>query len=106
MDTNSTRILAAIGDFVSRAQAVVDEHRNRNYPSLDRTVLSVEPGKKYARIVADDSVSRSVYCFINMENGDILKAASWKAPAKHSRGNIYDPNPTAGINPYGANYMR
>jgi len=30
-----------------------------------------------------------IRAFIVKENGDILKPASWKVPAKHSRGNIY-----------------
>jgi len=25
-----------------------------------------------------------------LENGDVLKSASWRAPAKHARGNIFD----------------
>jgi hypothetical protein len=41
-------------------------------------------GKKYVRIVESYNGSRSVYCFLDLE-GNILKAASWKAPAKGKR---------------------
>jgi hypothetical protein len=27
---------------------------------------------------------------VPVKKGDLLKPASWKAPAKHSRGNIFD----------------
>lgn len=106
MGAQDQRVMAAIGDFVSQAQKIVDEYRDRHFPTLARTVLTVEPGKKYARVVSDNGVSRSVYCFVDMGNGDVLKAASWRSPSKHPRGNVYDQNPTAGVGPYGANYIR
>ena len=36
--------------------------------------------------------SRSVYCFINKRNGEILKAAGWRGPAKGSRGSVLVPD--------------
>ena len=47
--------------------------------------LTVRTGRKYHKVVADDS---SVYAFVDME-GNIYKAASWATPAKHARGNIF-----------------
>jgi len=51
--------------------------------------FSVEYGRKYARIVQADPASsyaqRSVYCFVRIEDGAILKSASWKSPAKGVR---------------------
>ncbi len=38
-----------------------------------------------ARCQAKGLGSRSVYCFVDLENGDVLKSASWKAPAKYNR---------------------
>lgn len=54
--------------------------------------VTVETGKRYARIVNRYAKGEggSVYCFIDLTNGDILKAASWKAPAKGARGNIFN----------------
>ena len=62
---------------------------------------TIARGRKYAKIVNGGSV----YCFVDRTNGDILKAASWKAPAKHARGNIYDADPLKGVGPYGAAYL-
>ena len=45
--------------------------------------------------------------FVNLENGDILKAASWKAPAKGVRGNVFDENEgcVTAWDVYGAKYL-
>ncbi len=45
-------------------------------------------GRKYKRIVTESHSQKSVWGFIEVETGDIYKAAGWKGPAKHVRGNI------------------
>lgn len=45
-------------------------------------------GKRYAKLIADD---RSAFGFVDLTNGDVLKANSWASPARNfARGNIYD----------------
>ena len=52
-------------------------------------VVSFEEGKKYIRVVRSDRAQRGVIAFIEIESGDIYKAASWKAPAKNKpRGTV------------------
>jgi len=72
-------------------------------------------GARYARLfryeVNDDGnpwcSSRNAHCFVDLTNGDILKAAGWKAPdRKNPRGNIRDLNPLAGVTEYGVNRLR
>ena len=49
-----------------------------------------EQGKrfvKYTRVIGTGGNSRSVYCFIDTD-GNIYKAASWKAPAKGVRSTL------------------
>lgn len=60
--------------------------------------FSFVEGKTYTKILSNSYRNKSAYCFIvNEDNqkfkkGDILKAASWNAPAKNkARGNIYNP---------------
>ena len=60
-----------------------------------RKSLSIDPGRKYMKIVRNDYDQRSVWGFIVKEDtskfkkGDILKAASWSSPATNqARGNI------------------
>jgi len=71
------------------------EYLNDRFPGRDFTMID---GKKYAKIVQGNS---SAYCFVakgnfttkglgTVFNGDLLKPASWKVPAKHARGNLYD----------------
>ena len=78
---------AALARFVELSQAALDRYMVR-FPNCGRKTLSVEPGHKYARIVVTDS-QRSVYCFVDMTTGDILKSESWKKPSKSGRGNIF-----------------
>ncbi len=62
-----------------------------------RKNLRPDGGRKYLRIISDHNGGARVWGFVVKEDGpkfkkgDILKAASWKAPATNSaRGNIFD----------------
>ena len=57
-------------------------------PGLSEIILTVEPGRKNARIVKNTYGHRSVWCFIELSTGNILKASGFKAPAKGRRGHI------------------
>jgi len=64
-------------------------------------------GSKFVRIVREGGCQRSVHCFIDRQTGDVLKAAGWKAPAKHARGNLFDAKQGLGLmGPYGPAYLR
>ena len=81
-----------------------------NYPEYDREQLDaiengtanlykfvVKTGKRYYKIVQQEFETwerskyygqyrdGSVHCFVDKETGDVYKAASWQAPAKHIR---------------------
>lgn len=92
--------------FVQGCADISDAYMAKHYPNLSAPKFTAEPGRRYVRIVRADS-QRSVHCFIDTTNGDVLKAAGWKAPAKHARGNLFD---DAGglryIGPYGPAYLR
>lgn len=52
-------------------------------------------------------VERSAHTFVDTTNGDVLKPASWKTPAKHARGNILDEhNGLRYMSSYGPAYLR
>ena len=71
--------------------------------------LVVEIGNKYIRLW----VGTGCWGFISrvdgdlkgspIKKGDLLKCATWKAPAKHARGNIIDGTARYGI--YGPEYL-
>ncbi len=54
-------------------------------------------GKRYAKLIRTESDPETgeargqtfVHSFVEIETGDIFKAATFKAAAKHARGNIY-----------------
>jgi hypothetical protein len=58
----------------------------------DKFGVEFAPGKKYVRIdTISGGGSRSTFCFVEKENGNIWRAASWKAPARNFvRGNVFD----------------
>jgi hypothetical protein len=61
--------------------------------SFPSDVYSVEMGKRYAKVISTTyggKGQRSAFAFVDLQTGDIYKPASWSAPAKGSRGNIYN----------------
>ncbi len=89
------------------------------------STATVEDGGRYVRVymVERSWVERSdhskgekpltensrkqIHTFIDKLTGDILKPATWKAPAKHARGNLFDAhNGLATVNHYGPGYLR
>ena len=63
---------------------------------IKRADISVKPGSKFIKIIRDHSVwgfvakADGTHKGLPMKMGDVLKAAGWSAPAKHTRGNIFD----------------
>ena len=92
---------ASLAHFMTKAQDMINRYYATNFPSLTPGQLSFKRGNKYMKVIKDSSV----YCFIEIATGDIFKAASYSAPAKHARGNIYSDFMHC-ISPYGAVYLR
>ena len=64
--------------------------------------VTVKRGRKYTRIFNGSSV----YCFVVMATGEILKPESLKKPAKHARGSIHNADPLKCCGPFGVAYIR
>lgn len=91
----------------------VNEERKRywdtNFGYKSYVPLTYKKGSKFVKIFDEGSV----WAFVSMvdgihkgayvREGDLMKAASYSTPAKHSRGNIFDG--TASWNFYGPNYL-
>ena len=67
------------------------------YPnSIPKVNITIKPGRRFIKIIRDNSVwgfvakSDGVHKGVPMKTGDVLKAAGWASPAKHTRGNIFD----------------
>ncbi len=79
------------------------------FDTLAYKPLTYKKGNKYMKIMREGS---GVWGFVAMQDnpsrnervGDLLKPASWRAPAKHARGNIFDG--TARFDKYGPEYLK
>lgn len=106
-------------------QAISDKHwNNSGFTYAMPPIFTVEYGKRFAKIIRKDrnkdgvvQITGSVHAFIDLVGGnfqgvnnnvgDVLKPASFKTPAKHSRGNISDNSGgLACMGPYGPAYLR
>ena len=62
----------------------------------ERVDITIKPGRKFIKVIRDNSVwgfvakSDGMHKGVPMKAGDVLKAAGWASPAKHTRGNIFD----------------
>lgn len=106
------RFDAALQNFAVLLQAMFDE-TCKDMAHIERTTVRLDKGKRYVRIVnhktsvsTGECCGSSAYGFIDTTNGDILKSESWKSPAKHARGSIYDANPIACCGRYSIAYLR
>ena len=103
-----------LDSFLEAAQKKITDHYAREYPNLDTPQLTIGGGTKFKRIVKNGSA----FAFVatvdgrnktlgSWKAGDIFKPASWKAPAKHARGNIFDEhNGMKYVSEYGPSYLR
>jgi hypothetical protein len=93
--------------FVNATQEMINEHYQSSFPNNTVPKIEYEEGKKYIRVISNSGLhNRSVFCFVDKTTGDVYKAASWKVPAKHVRGNIFRGNIKEYLTPYGAQYLR
>lgn len=80
---------AALTQFITACQTKIDIHY-LDHPSSPQ--LSTTQGRKYIRVVKKDYEDQggSVYGFVDIETGTVLKANGWKTPNPKPYGNIYD----------------
>ena len=92
----------------TEAQPLISAYYQTHLTNLPVPELTVKFGQKYAQVWT----GHTIWAFIALTDapakvqvvGDLLKPASWRAPAKHSRGNIL--TGTAAYGPYGPTYLK
>ena len=73
--------------------------------------LKLKVGRKFIKVVEGNRVwgfvakVDGVHLGVPMLKGDIMKAAGWKSPAKHSRGSIFDKEMHKSFSWTGPNYL-
>jgi hypothetical protein len=104
-----------IDEYVKMVQLKINEDwKSGGFTFAPPPTIFTQTGKRYVRIVTEDSYtqaghrSKSVHTFIDLTNGDILKAGTWKQPARNgTRGNICSPDIGASVvDWHGAKYLR
>jgi hypothetical protein len=67
---------------------LIEQYKNEIVKAYEleevKSIFTVVYGKKFAKVLRDSST----HCFVNIENGNIYKAASWSKPADGVRGNV------------------
>ena len=106
------KIDGRLTEFVSKIQIELLAYYSERFSSIGAPSIEIMTGNKFYRIIYQSTggctLTRSVFCFVDKSNGDIYKAATWNARAKHVRGNIFDENYSwdKGVNIYGGTYLQ
>jgi hypothetical protein len=101
----------AMDNLLVKIQENYDEWYSKTDYESKKMNLSLKPGRKFIKVVHDNSVwgfvakVDGVNKGVPMLKGDILKAAGWSAPAKHSRGSIFDKEMHKSFSWTGPNYL-
>jgi hypothetical protein len=68
---------------------LLEDFKRANNRKTDDYKFYIESGRKYHKLIMETGAgSRSVHAFVDKKTGEVYKAASFKAPAKHVRFNL------------------
>ena len=83
-----------IAGYVEKMQNIISMYGAEQRLPYVRTLNTYifDEKTRYAKVYCNENDSKqgSIFAFIDMTNGDILKPASAKIPAKGARGNVFD----------------
>ena len=67
---------------------LVDNYKQQ-HPNSEPYKFYIESGRKYHKLIMEtNGQNRSVHAFVDKKTGEVYKAASFQAPAKHVRYNL------------------
>ena len=99
-----------VASFINEVNMAIEVYYQKYLTNSKPELLQVDVGRKFIRLWK----GTSCWGFISrvddtlkgapIKKGDLLKPASWKAPAKHARGNIIDGTAKWGV--YGPEYIQ
>lgn len=101
-----------LASWLASCVALCNADNERNWPDLfakEHIVFDCRMGDRYAKVfrytenrATGERFHGSIHAFIDLGNGDVLKPAGVKQPAKKARGNLFDDlNGMGQIGPYG-----
>lgn len=100
---------AALEKFVDGVQKLEDKYiADNDYKHLHGTRVIFEDAVKFTKVFLDEPHgNKRIYCFIDRNNGDVLKPATYTVPAKGARGNIFaDDHGLKRMGPHGPAYNK
>ena len=108
--TNGLSFDEAMTNLLSEIQVSYNNWGARS--GIDKKLdLKLNKGRKFIKVIEGNRVWGFVakvdgtHKGLPMAKGDILKAAGWRAPAKHSRGSIFDSEMHKSFSWTGPNYL-
>ncbi len=91
-----TKTTMNIKPWLKKVNELRKVYWDERFTYRDYTPLKSKEGKKFIKIINESSVWGFVAMVdgnlggVPYSTGDLLKPASWRSPAKHSRGNIFE----------------
>ena len=108
--TNGLSFDEAMDNLLVKIQESYDNWGSRT--GIDKKLdLTLQPGRKFIKVVEGNrvwgfvSLVDGTHKGLPLKKGDILKAAGWRGPAKHSRGSIFDSEMHKSFSWTGPNYL-
>jgi hypothetical protein len=110
-ENTMTRFEETLSNYVYYIQNLLNKYYvEAKLTNLTVSKIEVNKGRRFMKVIRSevDGSSKSVHSFVEIETGNIYKAASWKQPElNHVRANIYNYDSLVnGVNWCGANYLR
>ena len=106
---NTQSLEQAVENYVKGVQAKMNTYwQEMKFTFAPAPTITWEYAPKYIRVWKIEQNGKSIHTFIEASSGNVLKAASWKAPVKNNpRGNVFgDDFGLAGVTHHGAVYLR
>ncbi len=109
--TNGLSFDDAMDSLLEKIQEDYAKRYGPNHKPSRILELSLKPGRKFIKVIEGSSVWGFIakvdgtHKGLPMKKGDIMKAAGWSAPAKHSRGSIFDSEMHKSFSWTGPNYL-
>ena len=83
------KIEKAVKEWNDYCQSLLDNYFSSMFPNLEVPEIKFTIGRRYIKVIREEYHGGSnVWAFIDKNTGDIYKPSSWRAPAKHIRGNV------------------
>jgi len=110
MKPSNPKFVSEVEHFVNCLDSYIENYYKEKLKGLEVPKIVLSEGSKFYKLVLDTSVWGFISKYDGMfkgkpiKCGDLMKPATWTAPAKTSRGNILDGNARYGV--YGPDYLK